>query len=171
VNEIHGEGERISLSRVNEIHGEGERISLSRVNEIHGEGEPRSYKPVNITSNKETVKEPKKNITTPPENFSELRLTEEQGDCFEWAKDHSYWYQVTGSIESFLLVYHKPNGKLKKQYEEAKHLVKPSGVIRNETHKQHREPRKLSPLERVRQACNEKFGNTDALNGEYTIVD
>lgn len=63
-------------------------------------------KPINTKPINET------NITTnePPENFknSELKLTAEQSECFEWAKENDYWHLSTSTIEEFLLVYNNP---------------------------------------------------------------
>ncbi len=76
---------------------------------------------------KEKVNTEKAVITTPPENFenSGLRLTVEQQACFDWATTNNYWAGATTSIEEFLIVYSKPSGGMRKQFEKSKTLLKP----------------------------------------------
>lgn len=105
----------------------------------------------------ETVNEPviinHKELATRTREFSDLTI--EQQACFLWAQSDSYWVNVTGSIESFLLVYSKPTKRgLKAQFEEFK---KTGGS--NATRKQSGQSKPVSADARVQQAITKKFGN------------
>jgi DNA-binding transcriptional MocR family regulator len=114
------------------------------------------------------VIEPKRTITTkPPENFgnSELKLTAEQSECFEWAKKNDYWHLTTSTIEEFLLVYNKPKGGMRKQfqaYKKSTHPIKSNGG----NHAAHQlASQKLSAGDRIRVA------NGLPLNDELNVID
>ena len=80
--------------------------ALGVVQELHGGSATDAHKPV--------IK-PKRTVVVTREEF--LTLTEEQGECKNWAATQNYWASCTQSDQEFLKVWCKPNGTLRKQFD------------------------------------------------------